>query len=272
MIHFLRHLAAAPVRVLLWLCGFLPVIDRLMLAEIIWRITGDADDGYSVIILTSNKTGVAPAREKAEAVLAKTRDASAALAIGMVEAHGCFDPDAAYDWIEKARGLECENLHKLLKLELLISNDVEAVDTERVIEEILSRNDLMGDYSRAALCAKAGLCLKEKDWDGAERIADKVLAIEELAQMRMVKWTTAMARGDGAMAMMQQQKIEKVASKADEQFLLSLGSHFLGADKQAVEQFKTAVKQGAQLSFEKMAFPGVKKFVYSMKAEFEGGE
>ena len=44
MIHFLRHLIAAPVRVLLWLCGFLPFIDQLRLAEIIWRITADADD------------------------------------------------------------------------------------------------------------------------------------------------------------------------------------------------------------------------------------
>ena len=106
MIHFLRHLTAAPVRLLLWLTGFLPVIDRLMLAQIIWRITADVDDGCNLIILTANKKGLQPAREKAMEVLEKTHDASAAVSIGMVEAHACFDPEAAYGWIQKARQLD----------------------------------------------------------------------------------------------------------------------------------------------------------------------
>ncbi len=272
MIHFLRHLTAAPVRLLLWLCGFLPVIDRLMLAQIIWRITADADDGCNVIILTANKKGLQPAREKAMEVLEKTHDASAAVSIGMVEAHACFDPEAAYAWIQKARRLECKNLQKLLKLELLISNDITALDLEQVIEETLSRNDLTGEYSQAALCAKAGVCLKNRDWNTADKLADRVLVIEEAAWMRMVKWTTAMATGDEVLASMQQLKIEKVTPKADELFLLSLGKHFLGRTEQAREDFKAAVKQGLQLNFEKMAFPGVKEFVYSMKAEFEGSD
>lgn len=272
MIHFLRHLIAAPVRLLLWLCGFLPVIDRLKLAQIIWTLTADADDGCNVIILTANKKGLQAAREKATEVLEKTHDASAALSIGMVEAHGCFDPEAAYGWIQKARRLECKNLQKLLKLELLVSNDIAQVDLEQVIEQILSRNDLTGDYSRAALAAKAGLSLNNGDWKQAEQIADKVLAIEESPQMRMVKWTTAAAKDDKVLAAMQQLKIEKASSKADELFLLSLGKHFLGQTEDAKAGFKQAVKQGAQLSYEKMAFPGVKEFVYSMKAEFEEGE
>lgn len=269
MIHFLRHLTAAPVRLLLWLTGFLPVIDRLILAQIIWRITADADDGCNVIILTANKKGLQPAREKAMEVLEKTHDASAAVSIGMVEVHACFDPEAAYGWIQKARRLECKNLQKLLKLELLISNDITAVDIEQVIEETLSRNDLSGDYSRQAICAKAGLSLMNGDWDTADKLADRVLVIEESTWMRMVKWTTATATGDKVLASMQQLKIEKAATKADELFLLSLGKHFLGDREQAKDDFKAAVKQGAKLSYEKMAFPGVKEFVYSMKAEFE---
>ncbi|MCK5565138.1 MAG: hypothetical protein KAJ07_07810 [Planctomycetes bacterium] len=272
MIHFLRHLTAAPVRLLLWLTGFLPVINRLILAQIIWTLTADVDDGCNVIILTANKKGLQPAREKAMEVLEKTHDASAAVSIGMVEAHGCFDPEAAYGWIQKARQLECKNLQKLLKLELLISNDITAVDLEQVIEQILSRNDLTGEYSQAALCAKAALCLMNRDWNSADALADRVLVIEELAWMRMVKWTTASATDDKVLASMQQLKIEKAATKADELFLLSLGKHFLGDIENAKADFKAAVKQGAQLSYEKMAFPGVKEFVYSMKAEFEGSD
>ena len=71
---------------------------------------------------------------------------------------------------------------------------------------------------------------------------------------------------------MQQLKIEKASSKAEELFLLSLGKHFLGRSEEARDDFKAAVKQGAKITFEKMAFPGVKEFVYSMRSEFEGSE
>ncbi|MBN1456232.1 MAG: hypothetical protein JW912_00085, partial [Sedimentisphaerales bacterium] len=82
MINFIKNLIAAPFRIVFWLCGFFPAVNRLTLARIIWNITGETIDGNNLIILTANYKGIGPARQVALKVLEETHDAAAVTIMG----------------------------------------------------------------------------------------------------------------------------------------------------------------------------------------------
>ena len=85
MINFTRHIIAAPLRVLVWVIGILPIIDRRALMEAIWFLTGDPDDGVAVVALISQSKGIEAARKRAANILEKSRSAKVAAIIGFVE-------------------------------------------------------------------------------------------------------------------------------------------------------------------------------------------
>jgi len=196
MITFIRHLIAAPVRLLAWANSFLRVFDPLKAAEVIWFLTGEAADGASVIVLAVRGGGLDAARQRAEAIFARRPDEEVAAAIGWMEASEGHNPTAAAQWIERCRQAGCEDGPSLLQLELSLSQHLAGYDYPGLIERILSRNDLPGDITRDALLGKAKLLLRDRQWDRAQEIVERILAIEDHAVARWVGWVTAIAAGD----------------------------------------------------------------------------
>ncbi len=249
MITFIRHLIAAPVRLLAWANSFLHVFDQARLAEALWFLTGDAADGANVIVLTARSKGLDAGRQRAEAIFARRPDEQVAAAIGWVEASEGGDLTAAAQWIERCRQAGCEDGPALLQLELSLSEHLEGYDYPELIERILSRNDLPGNITRDALVGKAKLLLRDRQWDRAREIAERILVIEEHAIARWVAWVTAVAAGDDEAG--RTQYTQAAAGMRPEVFLgyEALGWLYVGDEKKAAEVLSGRTPDGKQAVF-----------------------
>lgn len=246
MITFIRHLIAAPVRLLAWGNSFLHVFDQARLAEVIWFLTGEAADGASVIVLAARSKGLDAGRQRAEAIFARRPDEQVAAAIGWMEASEAHDLAAAVQWIERCRQAGCEDGPALLQLELSLSEHVEGYDYPELIERILSRNDLPGNITRDALLGKAKLLLRDRQWDQAREIAERILAIEEHAIARWVRWVTAVAAGDDKAG--RSHYAQTAAGMRPEVFLgyEALGWLYIGDQAKAAEVLSSRTPDGKQ--------------------------
>jgi tetratricopeptide (TPR) repeat protein len=268
MINFIKNLIAAPFRIVFWLCSFFPAVKRLTLGRIIWNITGEPADGCNVIILTANSKGIEPARKVALKVLQETHDAAAALMMGQLEVHACCDVHAAFEWIKKAKDMDCKNPESLLKLELMISDTLDQIDTEQVIEQILSRNDLPGDYTKDALQVRMEIFLRDKKWDAAEEIADRILSVEEDSHARATKWVVAAARGNNDQAQMHFKKINNNVPPVLFHANLAMGWYHLGQMDKAREHLTQCIKNGANPNLLVIVNPSFKELLLQMRNDF----
>jgi hypothetical protein len=244
MIGFFRQLLAAPLRLLLWLLGFVPVIDRRIVSELIWRISGDPADGNSVVVLTAQKKGIIAARQKADAILNKTQDALIATTMGFVEIHLCNDISAANGWIYKAKEQQCKNTELLLRLKLLLSDVVEEYNTTEIVDEILSRNDLPMDYTRTALIVRIERFLGSRLWDEADEVLDRMLCIEENYEICFPKWVTCMAKDDHVQAELYLKKMKNKVPEGQLRLRLATGWIYLGDKNRAMQCLKMAERAG----------------------------
>ena len=249
MITFIRHLIAAPVRLLAWVNSFLRVFDQARLAEVIWFLTGEAADGASVIVLAAHNKGLDAARQRAEAIFARRPDEQVAAAIGWVEASEGRNLTAAAQWIERCRQAGCEDGPALLQLELSLSEHLDDYDYPGLIERILSRNDLPGNITRDALLGKAKLLLRDRQWGRAQEIAERILAIEDHAVARWVGWVTAIAAGDDEAA--RTHYAQAAAGLRPEVFLgyEALGWLYAGDEDKAAEVLSSRTPDGKQAVF-----------------------
>lgn len=195
---------AVPVRMLAQLVGFLRVSDPLFLWSVTWKLSGQARDGSQLLLLICGKDGIEAAREAAEEMLEECRSAELAATMGWIELQrGGGDVQGRYDsareWIERAKQGGFENQQMLLYLEHFISQG-DSEKRGKVAEEILSRNDLPMEFTRAGLTDKAFGLAHLKDFSGAEAIADNILCIEENAEARLLKWMASLSRGNEAEA------------------------------------------------------------------------
>ncbi len=232
----------------MWVCGFVPVIDRRIISELIWRIGGDPGDGNNVVILTAQKKGVIAARQKAESILEKTRDSLIAAIMGLVEIHFCNDISAADGWIHKAKELECKNPELLLRLELMLSDVIEEYDTEQIIDEILSRNDLPMEYTRTALIVRVERLPGGRLWDEADEILDKMLCIEKNYEICFPKWVTCMAKGEHVQAEIYMEKMKGKVPEGQLRVRLATGWIYLGDKGRAMQCLKMAEQAGMKAS------------------------
>lgn len=214
----------------------------------IWCISGDASDGNNVVVLTAQKKGIIAARQKAEVILDKTRDSLIAATMGFVEIHFCNDINAADGWIHKAKELECKNPELLLRLELLLSDVIEEYDTEQIIDETLSRNDLPMDYTRTALIVRVERFLGGRLWDEADEILDKMLCIEENYEVCFPKWVTCMAKGEHVQAEIYMEKMKGKVPEGQLRVRLATGWIYLGDISRAMQYLKMAEQTGMKAS------------------------
>lgn len=189
MIRWLGQLVALPLKVLLILVSIVPVFDRLVLFRAIWALTRDPYYGRNLILLLAQKQGLDAARSFAEEAFAVCPDGSIAAMIGQLELEAALDLDRSLAWQRRAReypGLR--NPDGLLLLELSLGNHVPNLNIGRIIESILSRNDLSMDHTRIALIMKAQVDLKAGRWDNAGLIAERLLSVSEVPLAHWILW------------------------------------------------------------------------------------
>ena len=179
MINFARQLIAAPIRLLLLICRFLPIFNKLVLVEILWFLSQQAEDGSALVALTASAKGIQAADEKAEKILQQTGDARIAETIAWLQVNINRDLNAASQWIQRASREGFKNTEMLGRVELFLSRYVDEYDTQEVVERILSRNDLPMQFTRDALLWKGQLLLEQTRWEQAKEIAARMLSIEE---------------------------------------------------------------------------------------------
>lgn len=189
MTRWLGQLVALPLKVLLIGVSIVPVFDRLPLYQAIWALTHDPYYGRNLILLLAQKRGLDAARAFAEEAFAVCPDGSIAAMIGQLELEAALDIDRALAWQRRAR--ECPGLRNpdgLLLLELSLSNHAPNLNICRIIESILSRNDLSMDQTRIALIMKAQVDLKAGRWNDAGLTAEQLLAISEVPLAHWILW------------------------------------------------------------------------------------
>jgi len=192
MKRFFGKFVALPFRFFAELGGVVRVFDVTSLRKIIWKLTGSSDDCCAAILGMCKNGPTEQARQIARKTMVQTKDCGPAAMMGLMELQHNQDLEAAR-WIEMAEEIGCENLEMLLYLKFVIGARAGQMD-ERVIDEIILRNDLPGYYSQAALLGKAGMFAERKQWGQAEEIADKILLIEEQANARIIKRMCCEAR------------------------------------------------------------------------------
>ena len=179
VVNFSRQLIAVPVRLLVWICGFVPIFDRLRLVKILWFLGREVEDGSAVIGLAAAQEGMDSARHEAERIFAQCNEAHITATIAWLEVQHDNDYSAAHDWVQKAKQADCANEQMLLMMELVLSTRLAEYNQAQIVERILSRNDLPMQFTREALLCKGGLLVNQHRWNQARRIAERILSIED---------------------------------------------------------------------------------------------
>ncbi len=244
MITFVRQLIAAPLRVLLWICGFVPVFDRLRLIEIIRALSRDPSDIAGVLTLTAAGKGIETANARAQELYSVYPYAQIAATMGWLQIQHARNLQAANQWLKRARQADCEDA-SLLGLELFLSEHLAEYDTEEVVTHILARNDLPMQTTRDALLTDGRRLLKQQRWTEAEAVADRILAVEENPQARWIKWVTAIINGDDARAQTQLAIAGRKMPDAAMRGFVALGWLYMGDAERASQVLQEARAEGA---------------------------
>jgi hypothetical protein len=192
---FIKQLAVAAIRVAAEAAGLVGIGDQERLWTVVWGLSKDKSDGKRLIEQVYRKQGIESARIAAEKVLGETKSCALASVIGFLELISGQGAQAAAEWVRSARESGYNEPEELLHLELVLSDSLDDYDRRKSIEQILARNDLPSSVTAAALIGKAELCLQEQRLEEAERIAERILSIEEQPAARLIKWAVCLAKG-----------------------------------------------------------------------------
>jgi len=244
VITFIRQLIAAPLRVLLWICGFVPLFDRLRLIEIIWALSTEPSDAAGVLTLTAAGKGIEAANTRAQELFSVYPYAQIAATMGWLRIQHDRNLQAASQWLKRARQADCQDA-SLLGLELFLSEHLGEYDTEEITRRILSRNDLPMQTTRDALLTEGRRFLKQQRWTEAEAVADRILLVEENPQARWIRWVTAIVSGDDARAQTQLLIAGGKMPDAAMRGFVALGWLYMGDTERASQVLQDAHAEGA---------------------------
>ena len=234
MLRFLGKLLAVPVRMLAGLASLVTFVDAEPLWAAAWKLNRKPQDGANWLFLKYRKYGLEAARELAKKILPRTKSCLLASAIAFIEYHN-RNPKAAYLWASTAKRDGCEEPETLLLLELLLSDILKEYDCPQIVEQILSRNDLPSHVTLSALVVKTNSLIDLQQWDEAEKIADRILSIQEQNDARIIKWVVSLQRDDKAQANKHLQKARGKLPNSVFYPTIAQGLLCLGRKKEAMD-------------------------------------
>lgn len=244
MVKLIRELVALPLRVLLLVCRFVPVVDQYALVKWIWKIGRDVEDGCSLIAMAGRKKDIEGARQWARGVLLETRSARVVYVISVLEEMSGGGLKAILDWIELAEELGCEDSYHLLPVKLNIAHKTEKYDRAEITEEMLACNFLPMEYTYQALAGKAVRLFQEGDYQKAEEIADHLLSVREDLFAGSLKAMICLGRNDDEPAHKFFGKCKKMLPAMNYYFTVAQAYLTANREDEAVEWLYGAVNAG----------------------------
>jgi hypothetical protein len=154
------------------------------------------------------------------------------------------NPAAAAEWIRKAEAANCTHQEELLYLKIGLSDHVPSYHVERIIDEILSRNDLSMEYSRAARIVQVELWIRRREWQKADDLLSAMLHIESEPHIHIYKWITSTALGRPEQGQEELLIARKGLPVHRSLFFEALGMFYLGRPAEARELLARAIHQG----------------------------
>jgi len=246
VISFIRQLVAAPFKVLVWVCGFVPAFDALRLQKLVWFIGRGVDDGVKMIYMAAAKEGLEAGEVVAEDVYSRFPCGRVAAVISMLLVQHGQDFAKANEWVIRAQRDGCDDMEDLLLTKLYLSGQFAEYDATQIVDEMLSRNDLPMEYSRLAIMTKAEGFLRERQWQEAEELLGRILSIEERPHARWMKWVTATAGGDVQEANRQLAAIKGKMPEGKLFAMMALGQLYIGDKNETVKLLQKAEQAGAK--------------------------
>jgi hypothetical protein len=270
MISFLRELAALPLKLLFWICHFLRLPAKLNLAAAIWKVGREPQWVNTWIMLVCQREGMEGARQLAGQLLDRYKDARIAHQIGTMELMFQKDPAAADRWIRMAEATNCRNQEELLYLKLLLADHIPSYNAGRVIGEIMARNDIPMEYSRAARLVQAELWIRKQDWQKADELLDSMLNIESMPMLHIYKWMTSLALDHPKQAEENMVAARKSVAGPQLLFYEALGRFYLGQKELAKELLGQAISAGINAKDIFLSQPQLAALISSPSHEMTG--
>lgn len=262
-----------PIRLIAHGAAMLRLFNPRPLLWLAWRLAQDSQDAVGVISLTAGQFGMLAAGELAEQMFAQTPDCQIYTTLAWVEIAQNNNLPAAERWLQIADEQGTVNRHLLYAVKLVLSEHGQSYDKAAIIDEMLSRNDLPGEYTRDAMLGKAAILLKQKNWTEAERLADHILKIEEIPHAIWVKWVAAAANSrDGEARRLLQELLAKGAS-GQMYCMIALGWQYLANRREAMLALHEAEKYNVNIDlFDKELGEMTKTAEYYILKESEEGK
>ena len=212
-----------------------------------WKFSREPGDASQLLAAISKKDGADAVSGAAERILQEARDCSVAATAGWLELAGRHSAEAADRWVRMADSNQFANQQMLLHLKLYLSAALAKYNAEEIADQILSRNDLPGHVTLAAMIQKANMLLEQKNWKEAEAIADRILGVEPQADAQLIKWITCSADGREAEASRHFVIARGLIHGATFEILAARGFLLLDRKAEAMEHLCNATKQGYKL-------------------------
>jgi hypothetical protein len=270
MVSFFRELAALPLKLLFWTCHLLRIPHKTALAALIWKVGGEIFWANTWIMHVCQEQGMNAARQLADRLMERYKDARIALQMGTMEYRFFKNPAAAAEWIRKAEAANCAHQEELLYLKLGLADHVPSYHPERIIDEMLSRNDLSMEYSRAARIVQAEQWIRRREWQKADDLLSAMLHIESEPSIHIYKWMTSLALGRPEQGQDELLIARKGLPGHQSSFFEALGMFYLGQPAKAQELLAQAIGQGMDARDVLLTEPGL-AVLLSQSPETSGG-
>ena len=263
-----------PVRLIAHGVAMLRLFNPRPLLWMAWRLAQDSQDAVGVISLTAGQFGMRAASELAEQMFAQVPDCQIYTTLAWIEIAQNNNMPAAERWLKIADERGVLNRHLLYAVKLVLSEHGQSYDKAAIIEEMLGRNDLPGEYTRDAMLGKAAILLKQKNWAPAEQFAEHILKVEDNPHAVWVKWVVAAANNmDGeAQRLLQELLIKGVPGQMH--CMIALGWQYIGNRREAMLALHEAEKYNVNIDLFDKELGELTKTAeyYNLKESEEGKE
>jgi hypothetical protein len=273
MVHFIFSVIALPVRLVAHGVAMLRLFNPRPLLWMAWRLAHDSQDAAGVLSLTAGQFGMSAAGELAEQMFAQVPDCQIYTTLAWIEIAQNGNLAAADKWFKIADGQGVLNRHLLYAIKLCLSDHGRAYDKAAIIEEMLRRNDLPGEYTRDAMLGKAAILLKQKNWSAAEQIANHILKVEDNSHALWVKWVVAAANNKDSEAQALLQELLANGGSGQMYCMIALGWQYIGNRREAMLALHEAEKYNVNVDlFDKELGELTKTAEYYILKESEEGK